>query len=127
MPRPPPIRCHEFLSAAVACASRGYQANGAAMVRPSASSTDRVSSLTTTRVARASRVSTTEELIPTLQKLLPVLVHQLLDAIDVLAAEATAAFEADGVEPELGLAVVAFDVDVWRLAAVTGVEEEPER
>src|SRR5262249_48845266 len=112
MPRPPPISRHESRSSVVACARRGYQANGTAMVRPSASSTDRVSSLTATRVARASRASTAEEFIPALQQLLTVLLDQPADLVDVFPAEAPAALEPYGIEPKLRLAVVPLDVDV---------------
>ena len=56
------IRC----ALRVPCSSRGYQASGAAIVRPSDNSTDSVSSLTSTSTASASRVSTVEELIPIL-------------------------------------------------------------
>src|SRR5262249_37084458 len=126
-PRPPAIRRQEFRSSPVAWARRGDQASGAAMVRPSASSTDRVSSLTATLVARAALRATAEELMPALQQPLPMRLHQTPDAIDFLPAEAVAAFEPDRVEPELGLTIVALDVHVRRLAAIAGVEEEPER
>src|SRR5205085_2488112 len=103
MPRPSAISRQEPRSSAVACARRGYQANGAAMVRPSASSTDKVSSLTATRVARAALRSTAEELMPTLQQPLPVRLDKAPDPVDLLPVEAVAAFEPDRVEPELGL------------------------
>src|SRR5438128_12138815 len=94
MPLPPPISRQEPRSSAVACARRGYQASGTAIVRPSASSTDRVSALTSTRVARASRASTVEEFMPTLQQLLPVLFDQLADPVDLFSAEPAAALQA---------------------------------
>src|SRR5208282_1553812 len=101
-PRPPPISRQEPRSSAVACARRGYQASGAAMVRPSARSTDKVSSLTSTLVARASRGSTAEKLIPTLQQLLSVLLDQPADPVDFLPAETAATLQSHGIEPELG-------------------------
>ena len=54
------------------------------------------------------------------------LLDQLADAVDLFPAEAAAAIHPDWVEPELRLAVVAFDVDVRRLAPIASVEEEPE-
>ena len=126
-PRPPPMNRQERRSCGVACIRRGYQASGAAMVRPSASSTDNVSSLILTSVARASRVSIVEELIPTLQQLLPVLLDQRSDPADLASAETAATLEAHGVEPEVGLPVITFNVDVWRLSAITRVEKETER
>src|SRR5262249_10514695 len=127
MPRPPAISRQAARSSAVACAKRGYQASGAAMVRPSANSTDKVSSLTATPVAKAARLSAAEERMPTLQQLRLMLLDQLPDAIDFLAAEAVAALQPYRVEPELRLAVVALNRDVRRLATVTDVEEEVER
>jgi hypothetical protein len=108
-PRPPPISRQERRSSAVACARRGYQATGAAMVRPSASSTDKASSLTSTPVAMGTRGSTVEELIPTLQQLLSVLLAKPPDPVDFLPAEAAATLQAQGIEPELRLGVVAFE------------------
>src|SRR6266545_2020870 len=81
IPRPPPISRQEFRSSAVPCSRRGYQANGTAMERPSASSTDNVSALTSTPVANASRISTVEELIPALQQLLSMLLDQRPDLV----------------------------------------------
>src|SRR4051794_4348937 len=127
MPRPPPIRRHSPRSAAVACSRRGDQDSGAAMERPSVNSTDRGSSPTSIRVAKASRASTLEELIPALQQLLPVFFDQCPDAVDVLPAEAAAALQPDGIEPELRLGVVTLDVDVRRLTPVASVKEKPER
>jgi hypothetical protein len=67
-------------------------------------------------VARAARHSTAEELIPALQQRLPVLLDQPPDPVDLLPAEPVAPLQPNGVEPELRFAVVALDVDVWRLA-----------
>jgi hypothetical protein len=58
------------------------------MVRPSAKSTDTVSWLTLTAVARTSRASTMKELIPTLQQLFPVLFDQIADPVNLIPAEA---------------------------------------
>src|SRR5204862_7963571 len=98
IPRPPPMSRQDWRSVAVACTSRGYHANGVAMVRPSTSSTDRVSSLTLTLVARASCISFLKELIPVLQQVLPMFLNQLPDAVNFLAAKAPAALQAHGVE-----------------------------
>ena len=55
------------------------------------------------------------------------LLDQSLDSVDLLPAEAVTALQAHRVEPELRLAVVAFDVNVWRLTTVACVEEESKR
>src|SRR5205085_12385526 len=103
MPWPPAISRQDARSSALACARRGYHNTGTAMVRPSASSTVKVSSLTSTPVARAIRLLTAEELMPALQQVLLVLLDQFPDAVNLLAAEAVVALQADGVEPELRL------------------------
>src|SRR5262249_37802265 len=75
----------------------------------------------------AARRSIAEDLMPALQQRRLVLLDQLPDAVNFLAAETVAALQPHRIEPELGLAVVALDVDVRRPAAVAGIEEEPER
>src|SRR5262249_27536868 len=105
----------------------GYQASGAAIVRPSASSIASVSSLTSTRVARATRGSTVEEPIPTLQQLLLMLLNQAPDPVNLPPAEAVAALQANGIKPEFRLGIVAIDVDVWWFAAIACVEEKTVR
>src|SRR5262249_38003925 len=125
MPRPPPSSRHSPCSLTEPCASRGYQASGAAMVRPSASSTERVSSPTSTWASRPWRSSTVEGFIPAVRYLLPMLLDQLVDAVDFFPAEAATALEPDRVEPEFRLAVVSFDMDVRRLTPIAGIEEEP--
>jgi hypothetical protein len=55
-----------------------------------------------------------------------VLLDQRADPVDLFPTEAAAALETNRVEPELRFAVVAFDMNVWRLARIPGVKEEPE-
>src|SRR5262249_55542195 len=111
----------------VACASRGYHPSGAAIVRPSANSTDSVSSLTSTPTARLAWVSTAEELMPPLQQLCLVLLDQHPYEVNLLAAESVAALQAHRIELELGFAVIPFDVDVRWFAAIACVKEKPVR
>src|SRR6266851_2349764 len=127
MPWPPAIRRQDFLSLSVAWNRRGYQARGAAMLRPSANSTDSVSLLISTCVASGVGLSAVKELIPCLQEVPLVSLHQIADSVDLLPTEPMAAFDLDRVEPELRLAVVALNVNVRRLVAVAGVEEKPKR
>src|SRR5438874_2225531 len=84
------------------------------MVRSSAISTDKVSLLTVTFVARAVLRSTAEEFIPTLQLLLLMVLDQPLDSVDLLAPEAVTLRKPDGREPKLHLSIVTFDVDIRR-------------
>ena len=50
--------------------------------------------------------------------------NQSLNPQDVAAAEPVTAFDPDGIEPELGFAVVSIHVNVLRFMAIPGVEEE---
>ena len=52
---------------------------------------------------------------------------QFPDAVDLFSVKGPAALQPNWVKPKLRLAVVAFDVDVWRLATIAGIEKEPER
>ena len=67
-----------------------------------------------------------EELIPRLQQLALVRFNQFLYPVDVFAPNAVTALQSNRIEPELGLAVVALDVDVRRFVSITRVKEEPE-
>ncbi|MFO0844753.1 MAG: hypothetical protein U0797_20545 [Gemmataceae bacterium] len=68
-----------------------------------------------------------EELIPTLQHLLSVFLDKFPYPVQILPAEAAAALQPDGVEPELRFAIVTLDMNVRGLATVAGVEEESKR
>jgi hypothetical protein len=46
------------------------------------------------------------------------------EPVNLFSRETVVALKPDGVEPEFGLSVVAFDVDVGRFASVARVEEE---
>src|SRR4051812_46825093 len=115
MPRPWPINRQRPRSATLPWRSRGYQASGAEIERPSDNSTVSVSSVTATCVAVTDRASAVEVLMPSVQSLLPVPLDDRLDLADLVAGEPPAPLQPDGVEPELRLAVVAFDMDVRRL------------
>src|SRR5262245_42226469 len=55
------------------------------------------------------------------------LFDQLADSVQLFPAEAAAAFDADGIEPEFRFAIVAFDMDMRWLASIAGIEEKPQR
>jgi len=95
------------------------------MVRPSASSTDRVSALTNTAVAKAIRLSSVEEFIPAPQQLLAVQLDQFSDAVDLRAGESAAPIQPGWIQPEFRLAIVAFDVNVSWLTTISRVKEKP--
>ena len=50
---------------------------------------------------------------------------QFFDFVDLACRETLTAYEANGIEPELGLAVVAFHVHMWRFISISiaGVKE----
>jgi hypothetical protein len=68
-----------------------------------------------------------EELMPTLQQLLLVLFDKSQKAVDLSPRKAVTAFQQDGVEPELGFALLALYMDVGRFISITRVEEQPVR
>src|SRR5262249_41118208 len=110
-------------SSLVPCAKRGYQASGAAMVRPSDNSTDRVSSFNSMLTANASLASTAEELIPKLHQLFAMNLNQSMHYVNFPPTKAMTPFEPNRFEPKLRFAIVAFDVDVRGLAPITGIEK----
>src|SRR5436309_13724680 len=86
MPCPLAIRRQWLRSSAVPWNSRGYQARGTEIIRPSESSTDRVSSVASTDNAVAVLGSTVEEFMPALQQLLLVLFDKSLEGCSSPAA-----------------------------------------
>jgi hypothetical protein len=56
-----------------------------------------------------------------------ILLYNPLNPIKFLTAEASASLESDGIEPELRCIIIAFDVNVKGLAAVTSIKEESVR
>ena len=48
----------------------------------------------------------------------------LLDSSQFLSREASTSFEADGIEPNLRVAIITFHMYVWRFTTVTSIEEE---
>jgi hypothetical protein len=72
----------------------------------------------------ANLASALEVLMPSAQKVLLVLLDDRWDLMDLLASESTAPLAANRSEPELRLAVITLDVNVWQFIPVSGVEEE---
>ncbi len=94
------------------------------MVRPSESSTVSRSAEITSVVTRTCCVSTVEEVIPRIHQLFVMISHTLLNPPKLLCREASATFEADRIEPNLRLTIVAFHMYMRRFIAVAGVVEE---
>src|SRR5437867_3263894 len=105
------------------CQRRGNQTSGTIMVRPSTKSTVRASSVSPTDWARASCISTTEELIPAPKQSLLMLLNEPGNCIQFSSAEAAGTLQSDGVQPEFYYHLLAPDVDVERLAPIQGHEE----
>ena len=70
--------------------SRGYQASGTEIERPSLKSTVKVSSVAVTLVAAGTVISIAEELIPCLHQRVTVFEDKLFDPPNLAAAEAAA-------------------------------------
>src|SRR5947209_4491926 len=125
IPSPPPMRRQWSFSSGVPWRSLGYHTMGTATVRPSTRSTVRVSSLSVTWRALAAWISSAEVLIPAPQQRGLLILDKLLHLANLAPGEPTLAVEANRFEPELGDAVVTFDVDVRRLATISRIEEKP--
>src|SRR5260221_11080263 len=100
------------------CQRRGNQTNGPMMVRPSIKSTVRASSVRPTDWARASCISTTEELMPALQQSLAMLLNEPGNCIQLHSAEAAGTLPSDRLQPEFCHHLLPPDVDVGRLAPI---------
>ncbi len=125
MPRPSAINRQLLRSSFVACDSRGYQARGAEMLRPSESSTESVLSVEfTLRALGICDSVVLEVLIPILKQLFAVLLYESFDSIDFSPAEAVTSGESRRTQPELCLAGISFDVDMRRFITVARVEEQ---
>jgi hypothetical protein len=61
---------------------------------------------------------------PPLQQACLIFPAEPLDAADLLPTETTAPLKPHRIEPEFGCLIVAFDMDVGRLLAITRIEEE---
>src|SRR6186713_2039835 len=127
MPSPRAISCHLPRSFALAWSKRGYHAKGTEILRPSVSSTVKVSSVTATAVARGVVVSVTEVVIPGLQQLPPVLIDEAGDVAKLCPPKTAAAGEPYWIEPELGDARIPLDMNVRGLVTVSRIEEKPIR
>jgi hypothetical protein len=102
MPSPRAIRVQFSRSADVPWSSRGNHAKGTEILRPSESSTLKASSDAVTDVASGITVSLAEVVIPGLQQVLGVLVHETSNVAQLCPSETTAAGKANRIEPELG-------------------------
>ena len=111
-------------SLGVACSSRGYHASGAVIERPSTSSTVSASSLVVTRWASAGQCSIGEVLIPHPQQLRLIGAYQFQNTVDLVSSEAAAFPKAHGVQPYLGVVLLALDVNMWWFTPIARKEEE---
>ena len=124
IPWPPPTNSQLSLSCRVAWTSLGYQTSGTEMVRPSASSAVRVSSVTVTSCAFGTITSVVEVIIPSLQKRSGVLFHCTLNPTYLRPPQSTTHFQSHRFQPELCYLVVARDVYVFGLVTIARIEEE---
>ena len=114
-------------SCGMPCHSRGNHITGTIIVRPSTRSTVSDSWSTRTPVARASRASATEELIPPLQERLAMSLHNRRNLVQLRTAVATGVGKRQRIEPELRQLVLRSHVDMRWLASVVRREEEAMR
>ncbi len=100
---------------------------GAEIVRPSSSSTVRLSSVTSTWRAVADRISIAKVVIPLSQQVLQVFLYEFVQPSDLSSAKPATAAKSDRIKPEFRDLVMAFNVNVWRFISITRVEEESVR
>src|SRR5271157_4538549 len=124
MPSPLAIKRQLLRSSGVACKSLGYHATGTEIVRPSSSSTVILSSVTTTFLAVAGRISTAKVVIPLPQQMLSVLLNKSVQPSDLRSTEATTALKPDRIKPELRNLVITLNMHVRWLIAIPCVEKE---
>src|SRR5581483_6549907 len=94
------------------------------MVRPSISSTDRLTSSIATVLTRVAALGA-KEAMPGLQKVLPILVHQPEDFRKIAGVETRTPDERQPFKPELGRRTVLVNLNMGRLAGCVAVEIEP--
>src|SRR5262249_26069737 len=103
--------------------SRGNQARGTAILRPSVRETISSSWVTWTAMALA-LVSTAEELIPCLREVPLMFLYQTFQGPQLGGSEAAGGGQGDGAKPELCDARFGLHMDVRRLSAFVAIEEK---
>lgn len=117
-PSPCPTRRQFFRSAGVPCCRRGYQARGTVSVRPSESSTTRLSSVTATDCAKTASASRTKVFIPTPPYFGNVFLDKPLNLVQLRAAKTGASFESYGIQPIFGFCLIPLNVDMRRFLPI---------
>src|SRR5580658_8609258 len=126
IPQPAPAVSQCARCSGVAAASRGYQANGTVIVRPSISATVNSSSLTATSRTRMSAPSAcAEELMPCLQQYGLMLTDQSWNNTQITGRKANVAGQRDGLRPNLRRGPTLVQVYVRRLVRFAASEIHP--
>lgn len=127
IPCPRPINLQRPRSSLEACNSRGNQASGAEIVRPSLSSTLNVSSVILTFSAAGIAISCAKIFIPSPQQHYAVPVQHLLNSTDLAAGKSTAPLQPDRIEPELRNFILALNMNMRCFIPIACVEEDTVR
>ena len=104
---------------------RGYQETGMEIVRPSRSSTTRLSSSNDTAAAAGRDMSSAEELIPRLNNHCLMRFDNTPYFSKFRGAEPASVIQLGRADPVLGDRTISVHVDMNWLVAIAGVEEEP--
>jgi len=123
MPKPPPASCQFDRSSAEACRSRGNQARGTVIVRPSARSALRECSSMRTPTMLSPGLGF-EVFMPASQECLPSGLYHAFDPCQLDRGEAQVCGQANRDQPEFRAAIVAVDMHVGRLVRLVTVEIE---
>lgn len=122
---PGPINSQRRRSLGRPSANRGYQPIGTDTLRPSRNWTTSACSVTLTWVAAAVSIARLEVLMPCLQQLGVVFLHQRRNPVQLVRGKSQGVLQPHGLQPELGGLAVARHMDVRWLAPVARKEEEP--
>src|ERR1700682_5857778 len=117
------IRAKRPRAASFASRSRGYHANGAATLRPSASVTTSSSAVKATETGLISPTSISKVLMPFAFEQIALRSQVTDNGADFVGGKSRIDRNRAVMQPELGFEIAGPDVDMRRLAALVGIEE----
>src|SRR5881396_1413946 len=117
------MNSHSFLCFSVAFNSRGNHTNGTDTVRPSSSTTVKLSFEQETSTATASLLAT-EVGIPFLHEKISVLFNQFTNNVQLVTSKPSVGRQVDGIKPELCVTAGMRSVNMRWFAILQTVEEE---
>ncbi len=124
IPLPRPMNRQLFRSSCIAYTRRGNQSSGTERLRPSLKSTVNVSSVTVTDSAVGVVASMVKVFIPSLSKVFLVKLNQPTNPIQFGSRESSTFLQPDRLKPKLSHFILALDMHMKPLVAITCIEEK---